>query len=217
MKLDMAIRLQDLAANFAAERAQKQAQFQQDLLDNQNKRLADLKEQAALRAEEAKRRSDEVKQIRADENVKLQDLARAHLAEITQIRAAFVARRQDLGVFLNNEREQIRQNQAAILADLKAQLARETRPPGRAAGGYTYGEVIQTHGVEFVTNPATTRALERMVGGRLNQQNLIAAVAGGGQTSVQWNDNRRFSSEYTKSMRREVQQDTLEVLKQVFK
>jgi hypothetical protein len=213
---DMAIRLQDLAANFAAERAQKQAQFQQDLLDNQNKRLADLKEQAALRAEEAKRRSDEVKQIRADENVKLQDLARAHLAEITQIRAAFVARRQDLGVFLNNEREQIRQNQAAILADLKAQLARETRPPGRAAGGYTYGEVIQTHGVEFVTNPATTRALERMVGGRLNQQNLIAAVAGGGP-NITLNDSRRFSGEYTKSMRREVRQTTLEALNEVFK
>jgi chromosome segregation ATPase len=213
---DMAIRLQDLAANFAAERAQKQAQFQQDLLDNQNKRLADLKEQAALRAEEAKRRSDEVKQIRADENTKLQDLARAHLAEITQIRAAFVARRQDLGVFLNNEREQIRQNQAAILADLKAQLARETRPPGRAAGGYTYGEVIQTHGVEFVTNPATTRALERMVGGRLNQQNLIAAVAGGGP-NITLNDSRRFSGEYTKSMRREVRQTTLEALNEVFK
>jgi hypothetical protein len=219
---DMAIRLQDLAANFAAERAQKQAQFQQDLADNQARRLADLKEQQALREEEMKRRADEIKQIRADENTKLQDLARAHLAEITQIRAAFTARRQDLGIFLNNEQLMIRKNQESTLADLKTYLASQralqanVARPGMAAGGYTYGEVIQTHGIEFVTNPATTRALERMIGGRLNQQNLIAAVSGGGQ-NITLNDSRRFDGTYTKAMRREVRDSTLETLREVFK
>jgi len=88
--------------------------------------------------------------------------------------------------------------------------------PKYAAGGYTFGGLIQSHPQEFVTNPATTRALERMIGGRLNQQNLIAAVSGGGQ-NITLNDSRRFDGTYTKSMRREVRESTLETLREVFK
>lgn len=215
---DMAMRLQDLAANFAAERAQKYAQYQQDLKENEAKKLQELEQERIEHQEKLKR----IIKDRAD---KLRELDIEHREEMTRIRQAFLAKVRDLDASLLGEQQKRRQYQQLMMQDLEKFLAdyrskslgaAGTGTVGRAAGGYTHGELVQTHGVEFVTNPFTTRALERLIGGRLNQQNLVAAVAGGGG-SVVWNDQRRFSGEYTKSMRRENHKDTIGILKEVFK
>ena len=211
---DLAIRLQDLAANFAVERAQKQAQFQQDLKDNEARRQEQIKEERARNAEQ-------LRKIREDRIIKLQELAIQHRDEILKIRESFLKRRQELGIFLTGEEKMLKDSHARMLAELSAFLAAEgrlrtggtTTAGSRATGGYVNNELIQTHGIEFVTSASTTRALERMIGGRLNQQNLVSAVAAG--SNVQWNDQRRFSGEYTKSMRREVQRDTIDIMKKV--
>jgi hypothetical protein len=58
-----------------------------------------------------------------------------------------------------------------------------------------------------------TRAAERVLGGQLNQQMLMSALGGGRR--VVWQDQRRFSGEYTNSMRRAQRADTLAVLNEV--
>lgn len=225
---DLAIRLKDLAQTFQAERAQKLAQYQQDLADNEAKRIADIQIKQELLKEEQIRKIEEIAQIRQEAADRLRILMENHKAEILKIREAFTARRQELGLFLQGEAAMIRQAHQAALAQLQSLVAAYgnslsgARAGGsltvghRLAGGYVHdNQVIQTHGTEFVASQTTTRALERLVGGRLNQNNLVGAVAG--NQSIQLNDSRRFSGEYTKSMRREIQKDTLETLREVFK
>ena len=211
---DLALRLSDLAANYKAERAQKQEQYLQALKENQEKRLAELKEERAASAER-------IKNIRIDTAERLKELSIQHNEERKRIREAFLAQVRDLDASLLNEQAKKRRAYDLMLADLdrylaayRAKSANKAAPP-YAEGGYTPNGVIRTHPGEFVATAGATRALERLVGGRLNQQNLVAVASGG--SSVQWNDQRRFSGEYTKGMKRQVQQDTLDTIGKVFK
>lgn len=215
---DLAIRLQDLAQNFAAERAQKQAQFQQDLKDNEAKRQEEIKAERAHLVEQTR----EIQKNRANQ---LRELALQHAEEMRRIRESTIAKIRDLDASLLGEQQKKRQYQALMLQDLDRFLAEYRRRMaggfgsstvrGTAGGGYVNNELIQTHGVEFVTSASTTRALERLIGGRLNQQNLVAAVAGVGN-NVTWNDQRRFDGTYNKNMKRQVENDTIDTIRKAF-
>ena len=69
----------------------------------------------------------------------------------------------------------------------------------QAAGGYAYpGHYYQRgeQGVEYVMDAPTTKYAQSIVGGRLTQQNLIAAMISGrsgGSSSSMYNDNRTMS------------------------
>jgi hypothetical protein len=216
---DLAIRLQDLAQNYAMERAQRQAEFQEKLKANEEQRIQQLKQQQEQHAAE-------LKQIREQRAERLRELAIQHNEERRRIRENFIAQVRDLDASLLGEQNTKRRYYAAMLTDAEAFLAsyRKLLPGGLGSGvipqydtgGYTPSGIIKTHHGEFITTPGTTGALEQLIGGRLNQQNLIAAVAGGG-SNVQWNDQRRFSGEYTKSMKRQVERDTLATIEKVFK
>ncbi len=87
----------------------------------------------------------------------------------------------------------------------------------RDSGGYVNKGLYRmawNGNTEFVANGPTTRALEKMVGSKLTQENLLAA-AGGGQYTI--NNNSRFSGEYTNSMRRAVKQDTRQAVSETLK
>jgi hypothetical protein len=70
---------------------------------------------------------------------------------------------------------------------------------------------------QFVMSGNMTRVAEQMLGGQLNQQAVLSAMSGGSRSSVVWNDQRRFSGEYTKSMRNSQRSDTINLLSEVFK
>lgn len=89
--------------------------------------------------------------------------------------------------------------------------------PGRAAGGYVNEGLYKLHDDEYVLNPATVSALERLGGGRRLSQNLILGLArGGGSGSVTYNDHRRFDSRLSAEDRRMIQQDTMSMLSGAF-
>ena len=59
----------------------------------------------------------------------------------------------------------------------------------------------------------TTKAAERIIGGQLSQQALLAAMAGGGGgKSITWNDHRRFDGRIGIAERRAIMEDTKAVI-----
>lgn len=215
---DLAIRLQDLAQNYAMERAQRQAEFQAQLKANEEQRVEQLKQQQEQHAAE-------LKQIREQRAARLRELALQHNEERRRIRENFIAQVRDLDASLLGEQTTKRKYYAAMLLDAEKFLASyRTRLPGGsgtgtirgyATGGYAGDELIRTHGREFIANNNTTRAMEAMIGGNLTQEALIRAVARGSVSSVVWNDRRRFSGEYTMGMRRAMRTDTMQILSEV--
>lgn len=65
---------------------------------------------------------------------------------------------------------------------------------------------------EFVLSGDTTKAAEMLIGGRLTQDTLMAALRGNGRSQVTWNDNRRFDSRLSGDDRRAIQNDTMQTL-----
>lgn len=63
---------------------------------------------------------------------------------------------------------------------------------GFASGGYAPDGLIRTHKEgnqpEFILSPRTTRAAEKVIGTRLNQQNILAGLRGGGNKNISMGD-----------------------------
>lgn len=86
--------------------------------------------------------------------------------------------------------------------------------------GYAYSKTYRMANdgkKQFVMSGNMTRLAEQMLGGQLNQQMVMSAMAGGGNSRVVWQDQRRFSGEYTKSMRNAQRADTLSIFGEVAK
>lgn len=208
IKEDTQRRLEELDRQHALEAQRRYEDYQ--------RQLADAAEQRDKRLEEAKADFErEQEEIRRQQEEKLKELDLFHQREMARIRQDFVDRVNDLDASLTGERglRQYYYNQMLTdaekwLIEYRRQLAEGMLPyiPQHAAGGYTSG-IVRTGelGEEFILSNRSTRALEKMIGGRLNQQNVISAIRGG---QIVWNDMRRFSGEYTSSMRREIRRDT---------
>lgn len=109
-------------------------------------------------------------------------------------------------------------NAGAVLKDYLKDLPAPTAAPGRASGGYVGSGLYRMHDDEFVLNKGTTQALERMAGGSLSQERVLAAIAGGGKSggaSITINDQRRFDSSLSLADRRAIRQDTQYLFDQV--
>lgn len=221
---DLAIRLQDAAQAFMQERAQRQAQYQAQLKENEEQRQLELKQQQEQYFEETR----QIAQQRAQ---RLRELQQQFNEERARIRQSFIEKVRDLNASLLGEQQKRRQYYALMQRDLESFLAQYRASlsriggaqggtvPRYAQGGYTPDGIIRAHHGEFVSSRPTTQALESVIGGRLTQQSMLAlaAAARGSMSSVVWHDNRRFSGEYTMSMRRANRRDTLQILKDVLK
>ncbi len=223
---DLATRLRDFDENFARERAQRQANFEQQLAENEERRQEQLKREREEYEEERKRIAEQKAQ-------KLKELDEQYAEERRRAREHFLNIIRDLDANLLNERERRRDYYALMLADAdqflqdyRASLPSSSNTgyggssvgsgmtPSYAEGGYTPGGLIKSHPNEFIASPSTTRALESMIGSKLSQEALLRSVGGGG--GMMWNDHRKFSGEYTASMRRAVRHDTLRAMKEIF-
>ena len=82
--------------------------------------------------------------------------------------------------------------------------------PTRHGGGYTADGLYRMRAGEFVLRPDVTNAAERVIGRSLNQDNMLAALAGGGGAgkTIIYQDNRRFDSRLSSQDRALIRQDT---------
>lgn len=191
---DFARRLAEQEGQFAQERASRLAQFQQRQADE----LADFQRRRQFEQEQFEQRLKQLDEQNAQELAKLEANQKQELAQLDQHfredqskrRRAFADQLRDLGDALGFERDLRNQFYAAMAQDLAAWVAiwenqvGSNLPdfpsaPGRQSGGYVRSGLYRLHDDEFVINPQTTKLLEGIVGGRLNQNRILAAVANG--------------------------------------
>lgn len=84
--------------------------------------------------------------------------------------------------------------------------------------GYAYTRayaMAQDGKRQFVMSGDMTRIAEQMLGGQLNQQAVLSALANGSSSRTLNLNGMSFSGEYTKSMKRAVKNDMLQTLRKV--
>ncbi len=231
LQRSIAERLADLAASYEQERAQRAAEYAARVAEIKAQAAERLKELAAQHAEE-------LKKIREQKAAKLRELDQQFTDERKRRYQQFIQQIKDLDASLLGETKLRQAYQAKMLQDLDVFLSAyraglgslggtststtggtssTPAPPsstfaglfGFAKGGYASGTVkTGEQGIEYILTNQTVRAAERIIGGKLTQDGLLAALANsGGNRSVTVNANGRFSGEYTQSMRRAVQKD----------
>lgn len=216
---DIAQRLADLAQSYEQERAQRFAEYEA--------RLAEIRAQAAAQLTELRiQHAAELREIQQNKIDRIKELDAAYIEERKRRYNQLIQNIRDLDASLLGEKNLKSKYQAAMLTDLDKFLASykaglgslAAAVPGKADGGYTSG-LVRTgeRGYEYVMTHNTTRAAEALIGGRLTQQSLMAALGGAGnRQSVTWNDQRRFDGAYTNEIRRANRNDTLNLLGGLF-
>ena len=181
---DFARQIAEMESHFSEQRETRQADYEQ--------RLKDLADQ------HAQERSD----LANDLTEKLNMQRQAQANERNANRQSFIDRLSDLGFYLGQEselrqqayNEALRQVNAFIQSIAQSNPVRTYPQPGYALGGYTVGGLAQLHGGEFVMTASTTRAAERMAGGRLSQRGLLSAMTNNFSFAGSLTDAERRSS-----------------------
>ncbi len=215
---DLAIRLRDLEASFAAERAQRLAEYN-----------AQLKEALVIRNERLKQQAEayreELRQLKAAKEEQLRTLKIQYDIERQRRRDAFLAYVRDLDASLLGEQNKKRQYYAAMLQDVESFLAsyRSKLPSGGASassrvttrdhGGYAttgiYGLAMDGR-TEFVLDGPTTRAAEASIGGSLSQANIARALGGRGGGGNVYVSYGRIDANVTPAQVRQITRATIE-------
>ena len=207
-RADLALKLQDMAQAYAAERAQRAQALQQALVDAAEQHKSQIAEEQAKFAEDARQRKEQTTR-------QLNDLATQFREESVRRRNAFLQSIRDLDTALNGETNRKREYYALMLKDANAFMAQwraqmypsttKTTTPIHDYSGYAYTgtyAMAQDGQPEFVLSGAATKAAEQMVGGQLNQQALLSGLAGQGGTGMQYVDHSSYSNVTVADMRR---------------
>jgi len=211
---DFARRLSDMEAQFASERANRIADYAQQLADQQQaiadrkaQQIANLKQQQADLEQQHK---DDLARLASEERDKLIALDKAHNDELVRLQNDFNDKLRQLDANLLNERtlraayyDAMSKDLQAWLTNMKGQFSSNLpNYPTRAGGGYMFNGLYRTgeQGDEFALSNPTTRIMERAVGGRLTQENIVTALAGGKSAVI--NQNFRFSGDMSADQKR---------------
>lgn len=215
---DFARRIADMETQFSEERARRMQEYAQQRADaelefnyRQQQRKAQLDAQLKALAEAHKA---ELEQLARDQQDKLNQLQRNYNNERVQRYQAFAEQLRDLnGQFARetNLRSQYYaywtaqfqafiQNQLAILQN----AASPTGIPGKAAGGYIGAGLYRTgeEGYEYILNHDTTKMLEKLSAGRLNQNTIISLASGQQKQTVNYYDQKRIDGRVTAADKR---------------
>lgn len=190
---DFARQQAEQAEQFAIQRAQRIADFKQ--------RMADEADAYDLRRRQAE---DQYRQQMAD-------LQKNYNDERKKRRQAMIDQLSDLSQGLNAERQLRQQFTAAMLADFRAAMNQAgLAVPTRHSGGYTSDGMYMLKRGEFVLAPETTSAAEKIAGRTLNQDNVLAMLAGNGGAgrTIVYQDNRKFDSRLSSQDRALIRRDT---------
>jgi hypothetical protein len=222
---DFALQMSDMSSQFARERAQRFADYAQQLADQAQatadrraQQLADLKQQ---QADAIKQHAIDIAKIKTDEQDKLTALDQQHSEELTKLQNDFNDQLRQLDANLLNERTLRESYYVAMSKDLETWLAsmngdfKSNLPnyPGKAEGGYLFGPTyrVAEKGDEFVLTNRTTRSMERLVGRKLTQENILNAV---GARSASVSQNFRFDGDMSPKMKQWYRQIAYETAQQ---
>ena len=209
---DYAKQLAQMEQNFAEQRAREIANFAQQQQDQETafnkakaRRDADYKQQ---QADAEADRVAQINQIITAHNQKMDTLWQNLMDENTLANTAFIDRINALDNFvgtttaayikyLKTAADQFARWLAAVEGIPYTPPKEEFPVAPQAFGGYAYPGLYYQRaeqGIEYVLNRPTTKYAEQIVGGRLTQQNLIAAMisgrSGGGTSGYTYNDRR---------------------------
>lgn len=172
---DIAIRLRDMAQAYALERQRRLEDFQLRIAEIQAQEQEQI---AAIRATNAA----EIAENKAAMAEKLRLLDQELAMERQRKYQAFVAALRDLNANLIGEQElknryytMMQQDLERFLQQYRSGILPQVQIPGYAAGGYAGPGIIRIEDGqrEFVMNSRTTRTAEQLIGGKLNQQNVL--------------------------------------------
>jgi hypothetical protein len=181
---DYARQMTDMEHNFALQRSRRIADFSQQ--------QADASADMAIQE----------KAINDAHKVKLEELAQNLKDENTQATTAFQNRLAIIDGYIGASGKALQAQIKITTSAYNAMIALLSGVPGKSGanrdtGGYTPpGMFANSSGrMEWVLDPSTTKYAEQIVGGRLTQQNLIAAMisgrgGGGGGGGTTYNDRR---------------------------
>lgn len=180
---DYADQLSQMEANFALQRERRQADMEAKLAEMDEQRAAEMKKLDERNAEVLKKLDER----NARELKALQDNEQKRYRVLTDVAVRGISEAQSLAIqasqtYLSGFRAWLAQQMSTPLASSAYSQYRQGEREGRANGGYM--EAYRTYdvaeaGYEFVLDNASTRAAERLMGRRLNQEDLIQKLATG--------------------------------------
>lgn len=209
-----AARLTELNTQFALEQQRRQADFEQ--------RQTELKAQQAQAVKEAREAyAQQQKEIRDQRARDLRELQEKLNQERINRRLSFNGQLQDLGVMLTTMNKTYKLGYDAILLQAKQYIESLKRtlslsgttsgaPAIKDAGGYVDRGLYRMAWDgrrEFVLAGQTTQAAERLLGGQLNQQNIMQVLSMfGNMRNAPVNYAPNINSEVSARTRRDLEQ-----------
>ncbi len=245
MRQDYADQLREMEAAFARQREAQRKAFEQRLADQQQefetrrkREQEDFRQRMAVLDDQHRQ---EMAKLEANEQETLRKLDDAYRRQVDTLENAFIQRLRALDPVILGDYAAYQSELQRMALEFRAWLQRyrsgsssistQTSARGgstwdgwmsslgsRQSGGYVTAGLWRLHDREFVLNPQTTAALERLAGGRLTQGRLLD-VAGGGRRQVQANVQIRVDGLSEAAMLRKIgrvaEQTFLDVLEQV--
>lgn len=193
-------RAQEELARAREQTRQQLAELDARHAEEQRRREEDMqraREQANQQyAEETAAYQAQLTQIENAKAEQLKELEQSHREELDENRRAFTNKLRELGIYLNNDYAMQVDYHNKMLEETKRFLEAQSAlyveqngggVPGYASGGYAYPGLIRIEKGqrEFVMNSRTTRAAERLAGGRLTQNSIVEAMSGALGRAVQ--------------------------------
>jgi len=222
---EAAERLRIAEADFAADRALRLADFQQRLAD----KWQDFQIERARSLEEEKLRLAELKETHDKQVATLTENYQEQLATLEKsfkdrlrlldqsILGDYAATQSAIATMILNFRNWLALVASGITASPPPPKGTGWHYGPQATGGYVgYGTYsIEKGKKEFILNDSSTRLAEKLIGGSLNQSNLLAALSQGGG-GVGYSDHRvlQFSG-VTESDRAAIRRDVYKITREV--
>lgn len=189
-------RLNELQQEFAEEQARRQADFdiqmarrEEEFAIEQERRQQDFNQKLT---ELAAQHSQEMQELQNNFNDELKQLRSNHIRKLNELQAEYNDERKQradnlrvqMQELLNIETEGYNSMRAAAQQYVNDLLAEANRLNGgtgtvgtRQSGGYVSAGLWKLHDDEYVLNPSTTKKIENLLGGRMSQSTLLAALS----------------------------------------
>ena len=221
---DLGVRLKDQQETFQQERAQRLVDFQERLKELRANAVEQQKELAARHREEISQiRAQRAERIKELDNQLKEERKRRNDYFIDQIRKLDENLIGEAGLRKRRQDEMIKELDLFLLRYKSGMSKLQVSPVSHAAGGYaTYGSYLLGDMAgggrgkpEYVLRGDVTELAERVLGGRISQDKMIAllsAANGGSRNNVTYNDSRRIDSRVSNIDRKRMMDDTFTVL-----
>lgn len=211
---DFARRMADLESQFAAERQRRMQEFKIRIEERQKEFQAERAAEIAALQEKRKQlleqKQEDLELLEESHNEQLKLMADNKNKELKRMAASFNDSLRMLDSALLGERQTRIAYYTAMSKDLQSWLTSMQGqfssnlpgyPSGKALGGYSSGLVnTGEEGYEFILRNSTTRHLEKAIGGKLTQDNILSLASSGAKV-ITIKQDFKFDSSLSESER----------------